>query len=149
MAIRDDLQDASLKLENRELLSILSAGTRSLNALTPNLIPCDARLQHIVRGVRLSLNIRLARMALQETRRSRPTLPVLRRKFLQLLAAAPELQKYDRRPLSDSEVTQIIKTALKVDPGICHTPLLRQLRANGNACEQSRFRSLFQTAQRS
>lgn len=146
-AVRDDLEAASEKLDDLQLLSIISSGTRSLGALTDNLVPCDARLQHFVQGVRRSLNVRLARWALRETRRSRPTFPVLRRVFQRKLDEAPALKKYDRRPLSDEDVLRFIQRAIKEDPGVRHTPLLRQLRSDGHACEQSRFRQLFQQLQ--
>jgi hypothetical protein len=147
VAIRDDLAKAARRFEDSDLLSIISAGTRSLNGLTDNLIPCDARLQSTVGGVRRSLNVRLARLALEKSRRSRPTRPVLRKQFTRLLATAPELMKYDRQPMRDGEIIQFLKSSLRVDPTACHTPLLRELRASGHACEQSRFRSLFQMVQ--
>jgi hypothetical protein len=57
------------------------------------------------------------------------------------------LEQFNREPLTDEAVRQYIRVAMKKNPSVRHTPLLRQLRAAGNACEQSRFRSLFQEIQ--
>jgi hypothetical protein len=37
-----------------------------------------------------------------------------------------------------------VKSALKASPRLTHTPALRMWRESGRACEQKRFRRLFQ-----
>ena len=59
-AIQEDLTGAAGRLPDPELLMIVSAGTKTLGELERFLIPCDARLQPLVGGIRRTLNIRLA-----------------------------------------------------------------------------------------
>ena len=48
-------------------------------------------------------------------------------------------------PLTDAQVGQFIASALKKEPDLSATKLLRRLRDSGRACEQRRFGALFQT----
>ncbi len=47
---------------------------------------------------------------------------------------------------TNAKISQFIRAALRKDPCIGHTPLLTRFRANGCACEQTRFRNLHATA---
>lgn len=143
-AVYDDLLEARNELNDSNLLSIISAGTEQLEELSGNLVPADARLQHYVGGVRRSLNIRLVRHAMDEMKRGNFTLNRLCGLFAEMLDAAPALVKYDRAPLSDAAIRQYVRFNVGKRPHISHTPLLRELRASGRACEQKRFRQLFQ-----
>jgi hypothetical protein len=49
----------------------------------------------------------------------------------------------ERKRTTDDEVLEFIRRALAENPKSGHTKLLRALRADGRACEQSRFRRLF------
>jgi len=143
LGINDDLRLAREALNEDELLSIFSAGCKSLNGLARHLIPYDARLQRIVGGALRSLNMRAAQKALHESRRSMPTLPVLRRKFTRLLDGQPPLDRPERSPMTDAAVCRFITKAIRKDATASHTPLLRKLRDEGSACEQKRFAKLF------
>jgi len=118
-----------------------------LPGLDDHLIPLDARLQTIAGGARRSLNIRLARKALLELDKNGPTLSALRKKFTKLLAEQPPATKYDRTPMTDAEVRGFIQKAIKEEPAIKFSPLLRELRDSGFACEHRRFASLFRSVQ--
>jgi len=142
-ALYDDVLLAREELETPNLLSIISAGTEQLGELSAHVVPADARLQYYVGGVRRSLNVRLARYALQQTRRGNPTLNRLSNLFETLLKEAPELKKYDRTPMTDTDVTRYIRRAIKRESSVTQSRLLRELRDGGNACEQKRFRTLF------
>ncbi len=141
--IDDDLRSACETLNDTELLSIFSAGCKSLNGLSRHLLPYDARLQRVVGGALRSLNMRAAEKALGESRRSMPTLPVLRRKFMRLLDGQPPLDQPKRSPMTDAAVCKFIAKAIRREGTVSHTPLLRQLRDEGHACEQKRFATLF------
>lgn len=143
LAIIDDLQTALSQLNNSDLLSIFSAGCKSLNGLADHLVPYDARMQHAVGGALRSLNVRVAQMALADCRRSLPTISALRQKYSRLSRQQPELQKFDRQPMTDTEVRSYIARELKRNPDVSHTPLLRKLRDGGQACEQKRFGKMF------
>ena len=56
----------------------------------------------------------------------------------------PDLPVYDRTPVTDEDVLKYLLTELRKDSSKAHTPLLRKLRDGGKACEQSRFRGLYQ-----
>lgn len=143
LAIENDLQAALSQLNESDLLSIFSAGCKSLNGLADHLVPYDARMQHAVGGALRSLNMRVALMALASCRRSPPKYSVLRRKLARLMHVQPELTKFERHPMADSDVRSYILQELRKDSAACHTPLLRKLRDSGQACEQKRFARLF------
>ena len=145
-AIADDLRAALDAFSDPNLLSIVSSGSRTLPGLTQHLVPCDARLQRLVNGARGSLNTRIAAKILTEARNV-PRLSTLKRRFQKLLAQQPEMERYDRTPLSDKEVRRFITASLRKDENLRHTRLLRMLRDRGNACEQSRFASLYREVQ--
>ena len=141
-AIARDLRETVDQLSDPDLLSIVSAGSKSLDGLDDHLIPCDARLQPLVNGARRSLNTRVAGKILSEARIV-PRKSILKKKLRKLLAGQPEIQRYDRGPMSDTEVRAFISSQLRQDMRLCHTPLLRMLRDSGRACQQSRFASLY------
>jgi len=146
-AIAQDLMEVVGALRDPDRLSIFSAGTGSLSGLDDHLIPLDARLQTVAGGARRSLNIRLARKALLEMGKNGPTLSALRTKFTKLLAKQPPVPKYDRTPMTDADVKRFIENALKQDPARRFSPLLRELRNSGFACEHRRFACLFRAVQ--
>lgn len=146
-AVDQDLTSAREQLSNSELLSIFSAGGTSDNGLAPHFVPCDARLQPLVGGALRSLNIRTARKALSESKRSLPTLPVLRRKFGRLLRQQPDLVRIERAVMTDDDVRHFLLSELSANRTLRHTPLLRKLRDQGFACEQRRFATLFHEIQ--
>ena len=141
-AISADLATAREKMDSPDLLLILSAGTATYGPLTDNLLPCDARLQPAVGGVLRSLNVRLAAKLIREAR-SEPTFDVLKRKLRRLLAQQPDLPVYNRARMEDDAVKAFIEKHIAQQKRPAHSPLLRQLRAEGHACEQKRFASLF------
>ncbi len=141
-AVQVDLTVAAARLADPEFLMIVSAGTKTLGELDRFLIPCDARLQPLVGGIRRTLNIRIARRIVTESR-SVPRLADLQRSYGKLLEKQPPLQVYDRRPMTDAQVRAYIRKELK-RADQAHTPLLRKLRDQGSACEYSRFSALYE-----
>jgi hypothetical protein len=146
-AIARDIKELASALRDPDRLSIFSAGTESSDGLTDHLIPADARMQPLVGGARRSLNVRLARKALLELGRTGPDLAGLKEKFSRLLARQPRLVGLNRTHMTDEELKRYIKKAVKEDPNIPFTPLLRRLRDSGFACEHSRFASLYHQIQ--
>lgn len=143
-AMAQDLLRARTVLRSAKQLSIISAGTGRLPGLQEHLLPVDGKLLPVVGGAMPSLNVRILRKILLEASRWHPRLPDLKRRYEALMKRQQPLEKFDRRPISDAEVVTFIEDALKQDPSTRHTPLLRRLRDSGRACEQSRFRQLFQ-----
>ena len=142
-AIKHDLQNAVTSLANPELLSIFSAGSKSLGTLSRHLVPYDARLQRVVGGALRSLNMRVARYALSECRDSVPTLPLFCKRLAKLSGKQPAFEQIERRPMTDAAVRRFIANELRRDRNACHSPLLRKFRDGDNACEQKRFANLY------
>jgi hypothetical protein len=142
-ALLADLSQARRELTDPGQLVLLSAGAHGEGELAEHLLPCDARLQSVVGGARTSLNARLARLALQELDGKGPALPALRARFTRLLHGRPRPVSAARVPLTDEELKRTIRAAVREDPGLRPTPLLRRLRDEGRACEQHRFAALF------
>jgi hypothetical protein len=68
----------------------------------------------------------------------------LRRVFANAAEGLLPVPTYDRDPQSDDAVRSFIRNARREQPTMGHTALLRRLRAGGRACEQKRFKALFQ-----
>ena len=141
-AIADDVRQGLHHLADPDQLSIICSGARSLAGLESNLLPCDARMQATTGGARRSLNTRLARRILQESRLP-PRASSLAKRYRKLLEAQPPIEQYNREPLNDQQVKKFIRQHLQADSSYRHTPLLRMLRDANKACEQKRFASLF------
>ncbi|MCA9125656.1 MAG: hypothetical protein KDB22_01180 [Planctomycetales bacterium] len=141
-AIADDIRAGLPSLSDPDQLSIVCSGANSLEGLDSNLVPCDARLQAVTGGARRSLNTRLANKILRESRLP-PRASTLAVRYRKLLKEQPELEKFDRKPLSDEQVRRFIRQKLRADDSLRHTPLLRMLRNDNKACEQKRFAALF------
>jgi hypothetical protein len=91
-----------------------------------------------------SLNVRITQKMVAETLPWFPSFRRLADLTTSWLNVAPPAVVYDRVKLTDEGVRQFILNALQTDPTATHTALLRRLRDDGQACEQSRFRTLFQ-----
>lgn len=72
-------------------------------------------------------------------------------KYKELVSAAlqksPQLFLHKRTPMSDEEVKEFIRSELTAIPEASRTRLLRKLRDQGRACEQERFRRLYESKQ--
>ena len=142
-AIGEDLQQASQNLRDPDLLCVISAGGKVRGVLNRHVIPCDARMSHTVGGALSTLNARVARKILSESREYPIRVTVLGKRYMDLLAGQPPLQRHMRQHITDEEVKQFILDALRSRPAISRSSLLRRLRDGGLACEQSRFSSLY------
>jgi hypothetical protein len=141
-AIADDLKTGLSRLSDRDNLVVVSAGTNLLEGLNDNLVPCDARMQLMVGGAMRSVNTRLAAKILRE---AEDPLSVgdLRHRYGRMLEDLPPIPRFDRKQLSDSEISEFIRSRFRSGVATSHSKLLRALRDEGIACEQKRFASLF------
>ena len=142
-ALASDLQEAMKELSDRDRFSVLSAGTGAREEGAENIVPCNARLQSVVGGARASLNVRLARMALQELNGDEPRFSVLQDRFSRLLRQQPRRSYSARKPMTDEQVRAYIRNALQQNARARPSPLLARLRMTNKACEQSRFVTLY------
>lgn len=148
-AMARDLVEAADCLDSPSSLSVLCAGTASTPEVASFRVPCDARLQHAAGGgTRVSLNVRLVGLALDQLAGQKPSFDRISSAFTTLLASAPPVSVYDRAKLGDEDIRGFIRSALKTEPGVSKTGLLRKLRDQGQACEQNRFGELFREVKR-
>lgn len=144
IAAASDLRSAAgQSASRRDRFAILCSGVREFGDLSPYLLPSDARLQNKAGGALASLNIRVARLLIDSTTPGEWSRKKLRALLAAWLEEQPARVRYNREPMSDEDVRRVVRRALKSDPGIRPTPLLRQLRESGRACEHSRFVRLF------
>jgi hypothetical protein len=96
----------------------------------------------VLGGTRQALNVRVLAHLLHE-HQGPLTRDVAADTLNRLLDQQPPIVRHDRQRWSDAEVANFIRGQLRKEPSLSHTRLLRQFRDDGNACEQSRFASLF------
>lgn len=143
-AMEDDLQAARNALEDQGRLTIVSGKPRRETALRSNWVETDARLRQVLGGAVGSLHARVTRHLLTTLDPAQFSAAAAREATQGLLASAPPLPVYERVPSTDNQVAAFIRRALRRTPTARHTPLLREYRASGRQCEQSRFRMIFE-----
>jgi hypothetical protein len=142
-AAQEDLCAAREALSDPTLLIIISTGTKSHKRLADNLIPVDARFQHVVGGSRTSLNARITQWILSNTKHDQLRADKVSRKVSRLLTKQPNIPTYNRDIMSDKEVGKFIRKHLKTHARPSHSRFLTMLREEGKACEQKRFRQIY------
>ena len=144
-AMRTDLEAAASALESSDLLTIVSAGSERRGPLAKNILPCDSRLQPVLGGALMSLNVRVARKLLADAGQQPLRCQELAVEFEKLLYRQPDRVTFRRATMTDLQVRTFIQDELKRDNGARPSPLLRRLRDLGRACEQKRFRLIFES----
>ncbi len=145
-ALAPDLGRAANELNSRDLMSIVSVGARrrSFQDIRDRFLPTDSRVEGLLGGARVSLNIRIVRALLERGPRDLTT-PELARLIEELNARAPERRVIDGVAMSDESVRSFISRELQADATNSKTRLLRKFRDMGFACEQKRFSMLFES----
>jgi hypothetical protein len=146
LAVEDDLRDAARELKSPNLLMVVSAGTRQLGTLSPNLLPCDARLQNCLGGARVSLNARITRRLIGGCRAHRMEAVSATRYLSELLRLQPAIARQSRLRATDVQVIQFIRREMNKSGTEARSNMLRKFRKTGRACEQSRFAELYARA---
>lgn len=106
-------------------------------------VAAEARHLAKVGGSLPALHARVARQILNDVPRYGLETRALSLRWRAIAERSPEMAKTERLISTDQEVKDFIRAALQKDPGLKHTRLLRDYRASGRACEQSRFRDLY------
>jgi hypothetical protein len=135
-ACRDDVLATAGLVAKPDNFMVISVGARLPGSIGAAMVPADARIQAFLGGTRQALNARIAAHLLSAgiTSRAEAT-----RCMTQLLAEQPPVTRYERKQLSDQEVTEMIVGRLAQVPGMSASRLLREFRDAGYACEQQRF----------
>jgi hypothetical protein len=140
----------------REALSdpkqlIVFSGSR-VAELASSQIVVDGRvqvaLQHEtprdLRGTKQGLAARTARHLLTQRDGWPPNASALQNAYIRLVSDHQRPKSPDRERHGDDDVRAFIEKQLADDPKVGWTKLLRAWRASGQACEQKRFRGLYQ-----
>jgi hypothetical protein len=130
----DLLTAASTLSDPQRLIIVSSNGGTALKSLESYTVPSDARLQATVGGVLGSLHARVAALILENIREWGFTTAGVRHRLLELIEVSDGPKRYGREAMGD---------ALRRSPPPSCTALLRELRGGGRACEQGRFKSLY------
>jgi hypothetical protein len=145
-ALSNDLCKAREKLSDPDHLVIITSALEGpATNLRENAVCSEARLLHKVGGSRLTLHARVAtalllRSSKQTCVRASEWWSVAQ----QWSNDSPAPTAFNRAPASDKEVLAFIRFHLSRNSEMSHTPMLRAFRDSGSACEQGRFRQLFQ-----
>lgn len=110
-------------------------------------IPTYEKCRRELGGSCTSLNARLGGHLVRTYAPDQWSCEDIREKMIFWMNLLDFLEKPDRTPMSDQEALSFIRKRLRSDAFLSHTALLKELRASGRACEQKRFRSLFQAVQ--
>ena len=148
-AIEDDLLAARSVMAKPNLLIIASAGCSKTSPLADNVLNFSGDLQHTLGGALMSLNARVARAAIERNQKW----PWTVRSFQEAVDSIPlphgiDLGPPKRQPTTDEEVKKFVRKAFRSRQEPRHSSLLRDYRDQGYACEQKRFRRLFQEVER-
>lgn len=144
-AMEDDLVGALGALRSPDSLIIVCGEPGPKNAaLRECWIQSDSRLVSRVGGSLPALHARVALRILNDSPRFGLSSRALRQRWAAIAERSPAAMKPQRIVSTDEQVKEFVRAALKKDPAAKHSRLLREFRADGRACEQSRFRDLFQ-----
>jgi hypothetical protein len=138
-ACRDDISAAVGQVAEPDTFMVISAGARLPASANVAMVPADARLQALLGGTRQALNARIAARLLTAGISSRAEAT---RFIAQLITEQPPVPRYERKQLSDQEISQMIACRLAQAPAASASRLLREFRDAGYACEQKRFAQL-------
>jgi len=138
-ACRDDIAAAAAQVPDPDRLVLISAGARPSGPVAEAMVPADAKLQAVLGGTRQALNVRIAARLLSADIYGRAAAS----DYLgRLLSEQPPLRRYERKKLTDGEVSEMISCRLAQAPETPASRMLREFRDAGYACEQQRFAQL-------
>lgn len=143
-AMSEDLLAAMKVSEAGHAADLLVMGTKlpsNLSTAHPDhVVQFGSGLQRLVGGSRIGLNIRVLAKALEEAGGTRDR---IRDWVTSANAQYPVLPAPDRDRADDGTVAKFIASRLREAPGIKASPLLREWRDAGKACEQGRFGKIY------
>lgn len=142
-ATLDDLVQARCALADPDLLILISAGTKPKGPLANNLVPADARFEHLFGKSRLVLNNKIAALVLREFKPEQMRAQQVTGHLEKMIRDLPPSSYPSRTRATDAEVRRFLEAKVSTTANPSYTALLKEYRALGRACEQRRFRDLF------
>lgn len=120
---------------------LLVGGWRKIDGLAR--LPADRELRQKLGGTVSTINLRMARRWMAERRSDQLHAEDDSRRWARWAGRARRSETYERTPMTDSEIRQVIGVLIQVHSVSSATRALRLLRDQGIACEQKRFGALF------
>lgn len=143
-AVSKDLATASRQIQPDRIGIITSTKKTLPGDLESFRIPVNHNLQPLVGGSLISLNVRLARLAIRDALAAGGfSQHLLNSQFQERLDYSISISRPTRAAVSDDYVMGFIRSQLKADSSFSRTRMLRAFRDNGRACEQNRFAGLY------
>jgi len=143
-AMEDDLASSMGEFSGKGALFIVSSRVPATETkLGRCWLPSRGALQTGLGGALVSLHARTARHLLATVSPQDFVKEKLSTMTAKLEGVEQRKQRVSGSAMSDDEVLTFIKSRLASEPKLGHTRLLRELRESGRACEQRRFRGLF------
>lgn len=106
-------------------------------------LPADRGLRNELGGTAGSLSLRMATRWLERLNGRELTSRSAMQSWRSWASSVRRPDVWDRRPMTDTQVSSAIRGLLDEQPDLSRTRALRQLRDSGRACEQRRFADLF------
>lgn len=143
-ALEDDLLALLPILKDPDHLVIVSGtpGPRA-ESLRELWVESSAKLLRKVEGSLPTLHARVARQILDDTPEFGFSAAELRKRWATISKRSPTVMKPQRTVTTDDEVKEFVRSRLRENPAAKQTRLLHDFRASGRACEQKRFKGLF------
>ena len=143
-AMEHDLSSSMREFSGKGSLFIVSSRVPATETkLDRCWLPSRGALQAGLGGALVSLHARTARHLLATVSPQDFVKEKLSAMTTKLEGIEQRKQRVSGSAMSDDEVLTFIKSRLASEPKLGHTRLLRELRESGKACEQGRFRDLF------
>lgn len=144
-AAGEDLLAAFRELKSRQedgrLIVVTAAPSVLPDEMQRSVVPIAGRLRTVLGGSMGSLNARVARRLVRESR-SPLTAPKVRTRVNRWAEKAGPLPTFERTRMTDSEVLAFVRGQHERDARISRSKMHRLLRDSGFACEQNRFKEL-------
>jgi hypothetical protein len=138
-ALDADLERALQHDADDDRVSVISAGTKGDGVL----LPVSGRFRAGVGGTDSSLNARTLALLARDAAAHQFRRSAMAATLIRMAAALPSTTRRAGRATEDAQIARRIREMRRRDPGISRTGALRELRTDGIACEQARFRSIW------
>lgn len=145
-AITNDLLEARDRLSDPDRLLLVAGNPGPAEgSLICQWVPALEASRGVLGGGCTSLNARIGAFLVTRFPPGQWSARLIQPQMNLWAAALPDLEKPSRRGMTDLEIQAYIRKERLANPQVSHSSLLRTLRDQGLACEQSRFRRLFQS----
>lgn len=143
-AAEKDLQSGLSALASPERLMVVTSPSRAIKGpLREHIVFSSTRLQPSMGGSCMSLHARVASLILKKVNSWGFEAESVGKRIGELIKRTPQSPKLQHQRMTDDQVRKFVEINLKINPQLSCTALLKILRSEGLACEQSRFKGLY------